>query len=232
MVQRNFMKVNYFEELHPDELKKIIRNSGLVFFPIGSLEWHERHLPFGLDSLVSFEICKQLCERLGGCIIPPLYFGTDREHEIEGKIFHGMDAQAKRILPGSIYFLKQNFFFNLLKSIAKNIEIQGFRKMVIVSAHSGTAQQQTLEKLAQEKLGRLQIQVFPGKLFAGGIDHASKLETSLMLAIKPELVQLNKLTPPYEAISGDDSKQSNIKEGKKHLQSIVNQIEAEIRKTL
>lgn len=31
-----------FEELHPDELKQIIQESGTVFLPLGSLEWEER----------------------------------------------------------------------------------------------------------------------------------------------------------------------------------------------
>ncbi len=109
-----------FEELHPNELKQIIQESGTVFLPLGSLEWHERHLPFGLDAYVSHEICKRVCKRTGGCVIPPVYFGTDREYKVDGKTFHGMDARAKKILPGSIYFLKQDLFYQFLKSIAKN----------------------------------------------------------------------------------------------------------------
>lgn len=111
MVYINIMKLNPFEELHPDELAVIIRESGVAYLPLGTLEWHERHLPFGLDAMVSYEICKELCRKIGGCVIPPFYFGTDREHKIDGEIFHGMDARAKRILPGSIYFLKKGLFF-------------------------------------------------------------------------------------------------------------------------
>ncbi len=218
-------KLNLFEELNPSNLAKIIKTQSIAYLPLGTLEWHERHLPFGLDAIVSYEICKELCKRLGGCVIPPLYFGTDREHKIDKKNFHGMDARAKRILPGSIYFLKKNLFYNLLTSITKNVSHQGFKKLVIVSAHSGTAQQEILTKLVQQRTKNLQVMVYPGKRFAGGIDHAAKLETSLMLALRQNLVNLTGLTKPYEGLIGDDPKEASVKEGKRHLQDIIEKIE-------
>lgn len=222
------MKANLFEELHPDELQRIVNESGIVYLPLGTLEWHERHLPFGLDAMVSYEICKALCRRIGGCVIPPLYFGTDREHKVGDKVFHGMDARANRVLPGSIYYLKKNFFFRLLRSVAENVHQQGFKTLVIVSAHSGSAQQETIEKLAREGVESLRILVFPGKKFAGGIDHASKLETGLMLALREDLVLLQKLRLPYEAIAGQDPLLANKSEGKKQFDAIVKNIAREV----
>lgn len=222
------MKLNLFEELHPDELEVIIKESGIVYLPLGTLEWHERHLPFGLDAFVSYEICKELCKRIGGCVIPPFYFGTDREHIVERKVFHGMDARAKRVLPGSIYYLKQDLFFKLLRSIAESVSKQGFKKLVIVSAHSGPAQQETIEQLAQQKIGGLKIIAFPGKRFAGGIDHAAKLETELMLALNSELVHLKNLKKPYEALAGEDPLSATSIEGQKHFNNIVREIAKKI----
>jgi creatinine amidohydrolase len=230
MVSGNSMKVKFFEELHPDELEQIIKESGIVYLPLGTLEWHERHLPFGLDAFVSYEICKELSKRIGGCVIPPLFFGTDREHKVEGMVLHGMDARAKRTLPGSIYFLKKDLFLKVLLSITENVKQQGFKTLVIVSAHSGTAQQETLAKLAQVKFGALRILVFPGKEFVGGMDHAAKLETGLMMALKPELVHMHKLKAPYEAIAGEDPLLARKSEGKRHIDAIVEDIAREILK--
>lgn len=228
MVQTDVMKLNLFEELHPDELQRIIKESGIVYLPLGTLEWHERHLPFGLDAMVSYEICKEVCRRIGGCVIPPLHFGTDREHKVGDKVFHGMDARAKRVLPGSIYYLKKNLFFRLLRSVAESVHQQGFKTLVIVSAHSGSAQQETIEKFACEGVESLHILVFPGKRFAGGIDHASKRETGLMLALRPDLVHLRKLTPPYEAIAGEDPFLANTSAGKEHFDAIITDIATKI----
>lgn len=213
-----------FEELKPAELAKIIKETGLIYLPLGSLEWHERHLPFGLDAFVSYEICKKACRQTGGCVIPPLFFGTDREHEIKGKIFHGMDAVAEKILPGSIYFIKEPLFYEILITIAQNIVQQGFKKLVIVSAHSGTAQQRVIEKLVKVGIPNLKILAMPGKQFVGSIDHGGKIETSLLMAIKPKLVQKKLLIPPYTAIRGEDPSHATKDLGEKQLEEIINQI--------
>lgn len=193
-----------FENLNPQELDEIIKTEGIIYLPLGTLEWHERHLPFGLDAIISNELCKAACLMTGGCVMPPLFFGTDREHEVYGKIFHGMDARAGRILPGSVYFIPQKIFLEFMNQIVKNINDQGFKKLVIVSAHSGPGQQKVLEKLSQEKYPALKLIVLPGKQFIGGIDHAGQIETSLMMFLRPKLVRLDKLEPPYEAIAGED----------------------------
>lgn len=219
-----------FEELKPAELAKIIKESGLIYLPLGSLEWHERHLPFGLDALVSYEICKKACKQTGGCVIPPLFFGTDREHNIGDKVFHGMDAVAGKVLPGSIYFLKEELFYQLLLNITESIACQGFKKLVIVSAHSGTAQQRVIEKLVKEGIRDLKILAIPGKQFAGGIDHAGKIETSLLMAIRPDLVNLQLLTPPYTAIRGENPLSATKESGEKQLKEIVKQIVEEVVK--
>lgn len=224
------MKNILFEELHPDELLDIIQNSGIVFLPLGSLEWHERHLPFGLDASVSYELCKAVCAKTGGCVIPPLYFGTDREHNVNGETLHGMDAKVGKILPGSIYFLNKDLFYEMLKSIVENISAQNFKKLVIISAHSGTAQHEVLEKLSQEIFSNLKLFVYPGRIFPGGIDHAGRIETNLMMSIRQDLVYLNKLKKPYEGIIGQDPHGSNLKEGQKQFNQIVNKIEKEILK--
>ena len=219
-----------FEELHPDELKEIIQNSGIVFLPLGALEWHERHLPFGLDAYVSYELCKAVCAKTGGCVIPPFYFGTDREHNVDGKTMHGIDAKVGKVLPGSIYFIKKDLFYQIVRSIVGNIATQGFKKLVIISAHSGTAQHNVLEKLSQEEFLNLKLFVYPGRIFPGGIDHAGKIETNLMMKIREDLVHLHKLKKPYEGIIGQDPAESSQEEGQKQFNQIVDQIEKEIQR--
>lgn len=112
--------------------------------------------------------------------------------------------------------------------MAENVEQQGFKILVVVSTHSGPGQQKVLEKLAQEHIGSIRILVFPGKKFAGGIDHASKLETGLMFDLREDLVHLQKLRLPYEAIAGDDPFLANKSEGKRHFDAIVKNIAREV----
>ena len=219
-----------YEELSPLELKQVLDDNGIIYLPLGSLEWHSKHLPFGLDALLSYELCKQACQITGGCVIPPLYFGTDREHKVNGKIYHGMDAKAGEILPGSIYFIKKNIFLNLLKQIVKNVKEQGFKKLVLVSAHSGAAQQKTLEKLFQETFGKLKLYIFPGKLFEGSIDHAGYIETSFMLALDKSLVHIERFKEPMGPIVTDNIQSASAKEGQIRINKIVKQIVRDVLK--
>lgn len=219
----------FYEELSPLELKQIIKSPGIIYLPLGSLEWHSKHLPFGLDALVSFELCKKACKITGGCIIPPLYFGTDKEHNVDGKILHGMDAKAGEILPGSLYFVKQDLFLSLLRQIILNVQEQGFSKLVVVSAHSGTAQQNTLETLVKEKFRDLKLYIFPGKLFKGGIDHAGPIETSLMMAINKSLVHMERVAEPMGPIIWKNIQSASEKEGLERIDKIINQIVSTIQ---
>ena len=74
-------------------------------------------------------------------MFPPLYFGTDREHKVGGKKLHGIDASAGKVLPGSVYFVPKDLFRKFLLQVMRNVSEQGVKKLLIVSAHSGTAQQ-------------------------------------------------------------------------------------------
>lgn len=219
------------EEANPTLLSSIKDDSGIVYLPLGTLEWHQQHLPFGVDAYISHELCKRVAKQTGGCIMPPLYFGTDREHQVGKKLLHGMNVKAGKILPGNFYFLKENLFSELLEQIVDNVEEQGLKKLVIISAHSGTAQQRVIEKLKGNNQRGLEIIIFPGKLFAGGIDHAGKIETSYMMAIRPDLVKIDRLKePPYEALIGDDPKQSSREDGERRLMETVEQIVVEVIK--
>ncbi len=213
-----------FEELLPLEFNEIINNPGIVYLPLGALEWHSKHLPFGLDAFVSYELCKRSCALTGGCIIPPLYFGTDREHNVNGKMLHGMDARANQILPGSIYFIKMDLFSEFLRQIIQNISDQGFKKLAIVSAHSGAAQQEVLEELAKNDFGNLKLHVFPGSLFEGSIDHAGPIETALLLAINQSLVHPERIDNKMGPIRAEGIQTVTAKEGEERINKIVQQI--------
>jgi creatinine amidohydrolase len=217
------MKIK-FEELKPQELEQIIQTSGIAYLPLGTLEWHERHLPLGLDAIVSHRLCLEACGRTGGCVIPPLYFGTDREYEVEGKLMHGIDAKVGKEMIGSIYYLHKDLFFEVLKNIASNVSKQGFNKLVVVSAHSGTAQEETLERLKQERMDNLEIIIVPGKKFSGGLDHAGKLETQLALAVSASDVELSALSEPFEGLLGENPLEANLKDGRRQFETIVKQI--------
>lgn len=50
----------------------------LAYLPVGCLEWHGSHMPFGTDYLTVTHIAEQAARRYGGVVFPPLYYGDVR----------------------------------------------------------------------------------------------------------------------------------------------------------
>jgi len=48
-----------YEELRPDQLAALIRESPVAFWPLGLLEHHGWHLPVGFDGLKAERICRR-----------------------------------------------------------------------------------------------------------------------------------------------------------------------------
>ena len=50
----------------------------LAYLPVGSLEWHGDHMPFGTDYFTCTHIAEQAVQRFGGVVFPPIYYGDVR----------------------------------------------------------------------------------------------------------------------------------------------------------
>jgi creatinine amidohydrolase/Fe(II)-dependent formamide hydrolase-like protein len=50
----------------------------LAYLPVGSLEWHGDHMPFGTDYLTVTHIAEEAARRFGGVVFPPIYYGDVR----------------------------------------------------------------------------------------------------------------------------------------------------------
>jgi creatinine amidohydrolase len=215
-----------FEKLHPQELAEIIKTTGTIFVPLGTLEWHERHLPFGVDLYIAYKICLITSKNTGGCVLPPIFLGTDTVYEEDGKKYRGMNIQAKKILPGSIYPLDENIFKKLIESLVCNLISQGFKRIVMVTGHCEPTQMKILQEINDKQDDNCKIILFPNKniFFNGGLDHAGEIETRLMMAIDESLVDLSKLSKPYTALIGEDPIKATKEDGIEQINNIVKQL--------
>ena len=88
--------------LRPGELLSIMDKFPVAYQPLGTIEWHGRHLPLGIDALKSEMLCIETAKRTGGVVMPPIYFGTDTFRDTTGNgLGMGMDPWAGFLLPGS-----------------------------------------------------------------------------------------------------------------------------------
>ena len=67
-------KVQY-EEMLPHEFEEALSRFPVAYVPVGSLEWHGRHLALGNDTLKAYGILLKTAETFGGVVVAPTYWG-------------------------------------------------------------------------------------------------------------------------------------------------------------
>jgi creatinine amidohydrolase/Fe(II)-dependent formamide hydrolase-like protein len=54
------------------------KECNLAYLPVGSLEWHGSHMPFGTDYFTVTYLAEEAAHRFGGVVFPPIYYGDVR----------------------------------------------------------------------------------------------------------------------------------------------------------
>ena len=110
-----------WEHLTPPDFKKLAAEEKLCVLPIGSLERHGDHIPFGTDAIVSHDIAVKAAQLEPCVVFPPYWFGQVHEASC---------------FAGSINF-PTDFLCKMLEYVVDEIARNGFEKILIVSGHGG-----------------------------------------------------------------------------------------------
>lgn len=172
----------------PDVEALADRERAVIIQPLGAIEQHGAHLPLVTDLAIASGVIGAALERLGPEIpaysLAPLGYGKSDEH------LH---------FPGTIS-LSAETLLHLLMEIGTSVYRAGFRKLAFVNAHGG--QPQVVEIAARQlRIAHPDFEIFP--LFVWNVPreanqqkaleceiHAGDAETSLMLALLPQSVQM------------------------------------------
>jgi len=195
------MKVQ-FEEMFPWEFAQAIAAAPICYLPLGVLEWHGEHNAVGLDTLKAHAVCIRAAQQSGGIVTPPLYWATDSREDLSNGTYltGGIESGERYHVPGSMFWIRPETFQQLLLDVYEAVRRRGFKVIVVVSGHwsqhdhlpalraSGT---QFLTRYPRMKWLLLTDQeVVPDLHYPE--EHAAGGETSLLMAIRPDLVDLNK----------------------------------------
>ena len=190
-------------ELAPQEFQERLAACPVAYLPLGTLEWHGPHLPYGTDILQGDALFRIAAERIGGIVMPGLFMGPDRSLEQDGKDYYGMDihidaAKSPRHyplqqLPGSAYWLPTELYEELLKAILRQLARAGFRVVVGVGHGPSTTSFKNLADWAKETLGLTLLTPYTECEIKYIHDHAGKSETSNIMHFFPELVHMDRL---------------------------------------
>jgi len=190
-----------WEYLHPKEFAEAAAACPVCYMPLGTLERHGSHLPFGLDALKAHGLCLRAAQKYGGVVLPPLHWGTHGWYAERYRQGLPGDDPARQQPPGSVY-ISEGLLINLLLAMFREVEFAGFRVIVAFTGHYPREQWAAVRNAASQHELTGSARVWPlrecdlsGEVEVGG-DHAGKWETSLMWALHPELVKMERCPDP------------------------------------
>lgn len=195
------MKVQ-FEEMFPWEFAQAIAEAPICYIPLGVLEWHGEHNAIGLDTLKAQSVCVRAATQSGGIVIPPLYWATDTREDLEDGSYltGGIEAGERYHVPGSMFWIQPETFRRLLLDIYEAVRRRGFKVIVVLTGHwSKHGNLPVIRTSGADFLTQhpeMQWAMFTDQELAPDLhypqEHAAGGETSLLMAIRPDLVDLSK----------------------------------------
>jgi len=238
--------------LRPAEAVKRRKECPVVYIPIGTLEWHGLHNPLGADTLQAERLADMCASLGGGLAFPALYFGESRTEGLmesnaadRVKIAEHMGLDPDNFTPEKFMFSgsEQNENYQkLLAHILNQAETLGFKVAVLLAGHYPLVDHARAAALLYNQKVRT-----TGRMLAWATvdylhlkdkydcagDHAGGWETSHLMAIDKDLVDLSVLRPRGEALVGAggrmDPRDSNATFGEKIFADAA---EAIVRETL
>lgn len=183
-------KYRYGEMTWP-EVKAAAARSCVAIVPIATLEDHGLHLPIDTDLLLCASVCELAASRAADrtVLVPPINHGYSPHH---------MD------FPGAIT-IGPHTLIDYGLDVCKSLAHHGFKRILIVNGHGSNAPFiDIIARLCVVQTGALAAAVSywaaPGVREVanslresepvGGMNHACEFETSLYLALRPDLVDM------------------------------------------
>lgn len=150
--------------------RRLPNGETVLLVPLGATEQHGPHLPLATDTLVAEALARRAAERLGRAVVAPtIPYGASGEHAgFPGTLSLGQAATELIVV-----------------ELARSAD--DFAGMVLVSTHGGNNGPVVRAVTTLRGEGR---RVWAWGPHWPGDAHAGRTETSLLLALHPELVDL------------------------------------------
>ena len=195
------MKKVQCEELFAWEFAEAMAQAPLCYLPLGVLEWHGEHNAIGLDAIKAHAVCVRAAQLSGGVVLPTWYWATDSREDLPGGgyLTGGVEHGERYHVPGNMFWIRPETFLNLLLDAYEAMRRRGFRAIVVLAGHWSRYTLPTIRTSGQQFLSlhphmRWQLvtdqEVVPDLVYPH--EHAAGGETSLLMAIRPDLVDLGK----------------------------------------
>ena len=183
-----------FGEMIWNETKEAAEQDRVAVLPVAMIEDHGPHLPVDTDTRLCSEICDRAVSTIPeeAVVVPSVHHGYSPHHmDFHGTLTIDWDVLIKYV-----------------KNICCSLAYHGFKHILIVNGHGSNS-------APMDMAARLTVMEYEGKVNCasvnhwglrrvkevgkelresdyGGTSHGGEYETSLYLALKPDLVEMDK----------------------------------------
>lgn len=182
-----------WRKLRADELRQRAAANAIVILPIGSIEQHGPHLPVETDSTlgetIAIRVATELTARGEPALTLPMLWTGISEHHMSF---------------GGTITLDLATFCAVVTNICTALVRHGFKRIVLLNSHGGN--DNAMRSLADDLTPRLGVPIIQftywyaaAQPIADILDtqdkllHACEAETSMMMAVRPELVAADRI---------------------------------------
>ena len=172
------------KELSAPDAAAIVATDPRLIIPVGTCEQHGPHLPFGCATIIADRLTDDLSAITGVLRAPTLEYGVN--------------MPADRDFPGN-GSMRRKTLHRVLNDLLASWEISGFREFILITAHDHDAHQEALDTVITRWARVRVVDIYTVRvadLLDGQLEHmhGGEVDTSLMLYLAPDLVDLSRAT--------------------------------------
>lgn len=188
-----------WEELSWPEVRDLTKVMDTAILPCGSVEQHGPHLPLCVDTVDVYEVAKRVSAETGVPVLQPFWYGVSQRHGD---------------FPGTISFRPETFI-NAVYDIFTWLYKAGIRKLILLNGHMWNigVLQSVRDKILTDFPDDVRVkninwwEVSERVLKKAAQDtpeaptwiHGNIAETSCMLVVRPDLVDMSKAVDVNDA---------------------------------
>lgn len=168
--------------------------SGLIaILPVGAVEQHGPHLPLLTDTVLATGVARRIAESTEALLLPAIAYG---------------DAWTAEGWAGTLSLSPDTLRATVI-DLGRGLHRMGVRGLVTINGHFGNREPIALAARALGELGlpvlhldyplleALAAEHMESEPAGPGFYHADEVETSMMLALAPDAVRLDRAAPEY-----------------------------------
>lgn len=177
------------------EIEAAVQQGLLAVLPVGAMEQHGAHLPVLTDTTLAAGVARRIAEGLDALLLPAIAYG---------------DAWTAEGWAGTLS-ISPTTLRAIVEDIGRGLQRMGVPGLVTINGHFGNREPIALAARALSEIGfpvlhldypRLEAfaaEVCESEPAGPGFYHADEVETSMMLALAPGSVRMDRAAPEYPA---------------------------------